>query len=203
MGKRVAKGYYMKRGMAALGGVVALTLALGGGCGSGKGKDGQLPEDFNSGPDSKRVAYMMEHASPDSVARFICLAALGKVSGARIDTLATASLYAYSNYSDSTLNVFSDEYERFIETRPLPDKMRLYAMAGTVDPQGLGLELGLRYADQIRANEMTPEEVEAELAEFRKAAGEETYGRFLKGFKVVLNYDAGRDIPAGIYQKYR
>lgn len=154
--------------------------------------------------DVVQVRYVMDHSTPDSTARFICLAALGKVPGARIDTLPIATLYAYENYRDSALAVFSDEYDRFSMTLPLADKMKILALAGSVDPQALGYELGLHYADQIREKNMTAAEVRRELAEFKKACADDpdTYERFLKGFGIVLKIDNGRDIPEEIYKEY-
>lgn len=154
--------------------------------------------------DVVQVKYVMDNASPDSTARFLCLAALGKVPGARIDTLPVATLYAYDNYRDSALTLFSDEFDRFSSGLPLPDKMRILAMAGTVDPQGLGYELGLHYVDQIREKGMTLAEVRDELAEFKKAceSDPETYERFMKGFKVVLKIDRGKDLNQEIYDEY-
>lgn len=166
--------------------------------------DGAFPADFNSLSDAGRVAYMMDRASADSVARFICRAALGQVKGARIDTLATATLYAYENYRDTALMNFADEYDRYVERLPLPDKMRLYVMAGTEDPQGLGYQLGLEYVAQIRDRKMTGDQVQEEIAAFRTACGADslTYRRFLKGFQTVLKVDRGKDLPDEIYRRF-
>lgn len=154
--------------------------------------------------DVVQVKYMMDNATPDSVARFICLAALGEVPGARIDTLPMASLYAYENYRDTALTAFSDEYDRFSMSLPLPKKMKIFSMAGTIDPQGLGYDLGLHYVDQIREKGMTLAEVKEELAEFKKACAQDpaTYERFMKGFKVVLELDHGKDLSQDIYKEY-
>lgn len=179
-------------------------VALMAGC-SGKGGDaGSFPADFNSLSDGERVAYVMDNASPDSVARFICLAALGKVPGAKIDTLATASLYAYEHYSDSTLTIFSDEFDRFSSSLPLPDRMRIMALSGLIDPQGLGYELGLHYVDQIRERKMNTAEVKAEIEALRKACADDpkTFSRFLTGFKTVLRLDRGKDLDAEVYEAF-
>lgn len=63
--------------------LVAVLLA---GCGSKSNADqGPFPDGFLTQSDSERVAYVMANATPDSTARFIINAALGKVKGARID----------------------------------------------------------------------------------------------------------------------
>ncbi|MDE7160241.1 MAG: polysaccharide deacetylase family protein [Muribaculaceae bacterium] len=195
----------MKAIKAVMGGVLPMLLAgVMTACGGKGGEAGAFPKNFNSLSDEQRVAYVMENASPDSVARFICLAALGKVPGARIDTLATASLYAYEHYSDSTLTIFSDEFDRFSSSLPLPDRMRIIAQSGLVDPQGLGYELGLHYVDRIRESRMTPAQVKEEIEALRKACKDDpkTFTRFLTGFKTVLKLDRGKDLDAAVYDTF-
>ena len=48
------------------------------------------------------------------------------------------------------------------------------------------------------------DDVERELAEFRKACGADsaTYRRFIVGFKTVLNVDRGVDVPRDIYNRF-
>ena len=166
-------------------------------CGRNSNDSNELPPDFLNLSDAERVAYVMERAKPDSVARFICLAALGDLPGARIDSFPQATLYAYEHYSDSdsALSVFAEEIDRFPSTLPLDKKMKILVLAGQVDPQGIGYDLGLHYADRIRTSNMSPAEVKAELAAFRQAADSMTYARFLKGFEVVVKMDGGRDLP--------
>lgn len=184
---------------------LALSLLLMCSCGKGKGVGQKaFPENFNVMGDTARVAYVMAHAGPDSVARFICMASLGKVEGARIDTLAIATVYAYEKYTGKDFDRFSDAFEHVKDSLPLADKMRLLSLAGADDPQKLGLELGLEYMQQIRDNNMTAEQVEAEMNAFKAACGDdkETYRRFLVGFKAVLKADRGVDVPAEIYEKF-
>lgn len=183
--------------------IPALAILLSG-CSKGKAGEEGFPPDFNTKGDQYRVAYMMEKVGPDSVARFICDAALGKVKGAKIDSLSIATLYAYEHYKDSALNIFSDEFLQYEAMQDLPDKMRLYVMAGDHDPQGLGYELGLEYVSNIRDEHKTVEEVEQELREFKKACGNDTvtYRRFLIGFKTVLELDRDKDLGRGIYDRF-
>ena len=173
---------------------VFLTVLLLGtvACGGRGDGNGSLPPEFESRTDADKVAYMMKQASPDSVARFICNAALGRVPGARIDSINMATLYAYENYKDSTLVAFSEEFDRYSSALPLADKMRIYAMAGTVDPQGLGYQLGLDYMNDIRERKMSVQDIRAEQKAFKAACGadHDTYSRFLIGFKTVLRLDS-------------
>lgn len=172
---------------------------------SGKGKDASsFPENFNSLSDEQKVAYMMDNASADSVARFIIYAALGKMDGVRIDTLNNATLKAYETYTDTALQTFSWEFDRISEELPLPDKMRLRALVGAEDPQGLGLTLGLEYMNQIRVKGMTANDVLTELRELKNACKDnpDIYARFIIGFRTVLRYDRNSDMPKDIYHTF-
>ena len=164
----------------------------------------ELPDNFNSLDDSSKVAYFMKTESPDSVARLICDASLGKVAEVRIDTFAIAAAYAYENYNDSSLRIFSEEIDRYSANLPLPEKMRIYFMAGKSDPQRMGYQLGLEYVNHIRENRMTVAQINEELSEFRNACAEDsaTYHRFMKGFRTVLKIDHGKDLPEEVYQAF-
>lgn len=163
-----------------------------------------MPEDFDRFSDTAKVAYMMEIVSPDSVARFICDAALGKSEAARITAFPEASAYAYQHYADSNLIVFSQELDYYSANLPLPEKMKIYSLAGQMDPQRLGYELGLEYVGYIRENKANVEEVKKEIDALKTACGEDslTYIRFLKGFKTVLQADRGKDLPEEIYNVF-
>lgn len=181
---------------------VALLMA---GCGrGGSNTQSQYPDNFNAIGDTARVGYMIRTVSPDSVARFICRAALGQLEGTRIDSLGIATNYAYEQYIGKDADLFGSEYDNFVNSLPLADKMRMYAMAGVEDPQGLGLQLGLEYMQSIREKNMSVSDVEKELEEFRKACGDDkdTYNRFIIGFRTVLEADSGRDMPKEIYDRF-
>ena len=177
-----------------------LVAACGGKNGEGKG----FPDGFQALSDEQKVVYMMQHVPADSVARFIIYASLGKVEGVRIDTLNNATLKAYETYMDTALQSFSWEFDRVAEELPLHDKMRLRALVGSEDPQGLGLTLGLEYMNQIRVKGMTAEQVLAELSELKKACADDpdTYARFIIGFRTVLRHDKNSDMPAEIYSRF-
>lgn len=180
--------------------VLLLTTACG-----GKGKnDNGFPENFNSLSDEQKVTYLMQHVSSDSVARFIIYASLGKLPGIRIDSLNNATLTAYEAYSDTALQSFSWEIDRVSEELPLNDKMRLRAIIGAEDPQGLGLTLGLEYLNQIRVKGMTADDVATELQSLKAACKDnpDVYARFLIGFRTVLRYDRNSDMPKEIYDRF-
>lgn len=185
-------------------GPVCMALALCG-CGAkGGAKKGAFPEGFNNLDDASKVAYVMKNASPDSVARFICNAALGHVPEAKIDTFALASAYAYVHYNDSDLLVFSREYDSYSANLPLVDKMKIRYMAGQENPQGLGYELGLEYVSHIRDDKMSVGDIRKELEAFKTACANDTdtYVRFIKGFKTVLKIDRGKDLPEEVYKAF-
>lgn len=146
----------------------------------------------------------MKHASPDSVARFICDAALGKIKGVKIDTIGLAVLQAYENYRDSDLVKFSETFDTYGKAQPLPDKMKLLMLSGQNDPQGLGYQLGLEYVGDLREKKMTVEQAVKEVEALRKACGDDTatFVRFLKGFQTVLRIDHGKDLSEELYQKF-
>lgn len=173
-------------------------------CNKNRNDGNNFPEDFDKLSDQQKVAYMMEHASADSVARFIVYASLGKIEGVRIDTLNNATLAAYENYTDTALQTFSWEFDRLSEELPLPDKMKLRMLVGAEDPQGLGLTLGLEYMNQIRVRGMKPEEVFEELRELKRASADnmDVYARFIIGFRTVLRYDKNSDMPKDIYDTF-
>lgn len=183
---------------------LSATLLLAGCGGKTETAERRFPADFNSRDDVSKVEYMMQQVSPDSVARFICDGALGKIDGVTIDTIAVAVAYAYEHYNDSTLMNFSREFDDYSSNLDLPDKMRIYLMAGLSDPKRLGYELGLEYVDHIREDSMKVAEVKKEIEAFKEACAEDsvTYVRFLKGFKTVLRLDHGRDLPEEIYTAF-
>ncbi len=183
----------------------AMAAMLFAGCGN-KNNGNAFDEGFDQLSDGQKVAYVMQNADPDSVARFICDAALGKVPGATIKSLPEATLYAYENYKDEArLQTFSSTYDEYVASRPLDDKMRLMKMAGEIDMQGIGLQLGLEYVDRIRSDHKNAAQVQKEIESFRKAcAGDpDTFRRFLTGFKVALEEDHGKDLPEDIYNKFK
>ncbi len=178
-----------------------LLVACGG---KTKAVEPPFPTNFNSLSDESKVAFMMEKVTPDSVARFICDGALGKIKDAHIDTIAIAVAYAYEHYNDSSLMYFSREFDDYSSNLDLPDKMRIYLMAGLSDPKRLGYELGLEYVDHIREERMKVADVKNEIEAFKTACADDsvTYVRFLKGFKTVLRLDHGKDLPEEIYQAF-
>jgi hypothetical protein len=183
--------------------IAAAGLLLAG-CGGKGNQSGEYPDNFNTIGDAGRVAYMMQKVEPDSLARWIIRGALGQEPGVRVDTFAIATNYAYEHLRDDALDSFCGAYDSYVESLPIADKMKIYKLAATEDPQQLGYKLGLEYMSSIRDNHKSAAEVEKELKEFKKACGTdtETYDRFVIGFKTVLQMDHGKDVPEDIYQKF-
>lgn len=177
-------------------------------CGRGKQDVSLFPADFVRMDDAAKVKYMMERVTPDSVARFICDASLGRVEGVRIDTLSMATLYAYEHYKDDDLQSFQTAYDAYADNLPLADKMRLRKLAASDNPDALGYQLGLEYVNDIRTGRRPASEIEAEIAALKRvcdASPEDslTFERFMKGFKIALDYDGADGIPRQIYNKYK
>ena len=182
---------------------LALTLCA---CGSDKTGGSQWPKGFDAKSDSEKVAYVMERVGPDSVARFICAASLGHVEGAKINSLADATLYAYEHYKqESDLQSFANAYDDYTNRLALADKMKLMQPGGSADPQAIGYQLGLEYVDMIRSSRKNAQVVTEEVEAFRKACASDTamFRRFLTGFKVALDVDKGKDLPNEIYLKFK
>lgn len=187
-------------------GLLAGLLAMLSACGGDKSV--KLPSEVTSMSDTEIVAYIMQKESPDSVARFICNAALGKIEGVKIDTLANATLYAYENYKDDKLQSFAAAYDEYAEKLPLDEKMMLRKLAAIEDPMGLGYTLGLEYVNSIRVDHKNATQVEKEIASLKSACAKNpedslTFKRFMTGFKVALDYDGANEIPREIYNKYK
>lgn len=165
---------------------------------------GDFPSDFNTKSDSEKVAYVMQRTTPDSVARFLCNASIGRIPGIKIDTLSTATLYAYDHYKGKDIETFQAEFDNYSSSLPLTPKMQLLFKAGTEDPVKLGYQLGLEYVSQIREKNMSVNDVEKEISEFKKACGSDTdtYTRFIQGFKFALESDRGKDLNEEIYRRF-
>lgn len=185
-----------------------LLMILLSACGKGSDGQGAFPKDFDQLSDEAKMEFMMKNVTPDSVARFICDASLGKVDGVRIDTLSMAALYAYEHYKDDDLQSFQAAFDSYAENLPLADKMKLRTLAASDNPDALGYQLGLEYVNDIRLGNKTTAQVESEIEALRKACASVpgdtmTFKRFMTGFKVALDQDGSEGIPKQIFEKYR
>lgn len=169
---------------------------------SDKGGDG-LPESFNRMGAPSQMEYLMERDAPDSVARFICYAALGKIEGLHMD-MGSALAYAYEHYDESGLVEFQMALEEFQSGLPLADRVRLTRELGMVDLEQFGYELGLNYVGTIRVEQKQAPTIREELAALRKecASYPDFYSRFMKGFKTALKLDRHRDLDDRIYTEF-
>lgn len=192
----------------AVAGCIALLAVAGVACGSGSAEGGGFPEGFVAMDDASKIEYMMKTVTPDSVARFICDAALGCLDSVRVDTLSMATLYAYEHYKDDDLQSFQAAYDDYSENLPLDEKMRLRKLAAQDDPDRLGYNLGLEYVSDIREGRKSASEVESEIAAMAEicvadSADAQTFRRFMKGFQIALDKDGADGIPKEIFEKYR
>ncbi|MDE6010025.1 MAG: hypothetical protein K2F87_01065 [Muribaculaceae bacterium] len=188
--------------------VMLALVALCAGCAGKSGDKGKFPENFSSMGDTEKMAWLMQNVEPDSVARFICDASLGRIEGVKIDTLSMAALYAYEHYKEEDLQTFQTAFDGYADNLPLADKMRLRALAASDNPDALGYMLGLEYVNDIRMGKKSVGEVETEIEALRVAceanpADSLTFKRFVTGFKVALDQDGAEGIPKEIYTKYK
>ncbi len=185
---------------------LSLPIVMGAvGCKRGNGDgDGVYPENFNAIGDAGRVAYIMRNAEPDSVARFIYDGALGKLQGAKIDTLGVAITYVNEKYTGEKLDKYYIAAENLKARMSLADKMRVYTMEGYEDPEGVGFTLGLEYMQNIRERNLQVDDIRTEIEAFRKATRQDpqTFNRFLIGFKTVLKNDRNKDLPMAVYNAF-
>ena len=176
----------MKKSLIAAG----LALIMLAGCGGKKKGEGSFPDNFGTIGDAGRVEYMWRTE--------------GQVEGAKNDTLAIATSYAYDHLKGEALDQFGARYDAIVNTLQLADKMKIYAQAGIEDPQGLGYRLGLEYLSTIRDNHLDVKAIKQELEAFRKACANDTdtYRRFMIGFRTVLKVDSGRDVSREVYDTF-
>lgn len=175
-------------------------------CSGTKKGDNRFDEGFQKLSDGEKVAFVMQNASPDSVARFIVNASIGRIPGVAIQSLPEATLYAYEHYkNEKDLQTFSAAYDDYAESLPLEGKMKIMKLVGEIDPQGIGYQLGLQYVSHIRDGEMSVDEVTKEIEAFRKACADDDmmFQRFITGFKVALEEDHGKDLKDDIYLKFK
>lgn len=180
--------------------VAALSVVFVG-CGSKNG-GGDFPSDFYEKNDAAKMTYMIKNVEPDSVARFLCNAALGRIKGVSIDTLATANLYCLEHYRGENLDIYSREFDDYKATLPLAYKMKIEKMNGTYDDDALGYQLGLEYVGYIREHKLQTKEIDKELSQLRKQVDNETFEKFMTGFRVALENDRGKDLPENVYMRY-
>lgn len=178
--------------------LIAFALA-----GCKKNEETVVPNTFNSMSTEEKMAYLMKHFPPDSVAYFICDAAMGKQYDSRLE-LGDALTYAYTHYKESDQVIFDEAFNQYGEKLPLSDMVKFYRMANLSDPEIFAYEMGLRYVGTIRDKDKDAKQVKEELDRFRTTCKteSETYKRFIKGFKEALRIDRGHDLDEKIYTQF-
>lgn len=171
----------------------------------GKKSEAELPSDFNSMSDSAKVEWLIsQKVAPDSVARFIGRASLGEIRGVKIDTLSNALLFAYEKYRGDDLATFSSAFDDYKSSLPLDKKMSIYLLSGETDDMGVGYQLGLEFVSTIREQQLDAAQIRKQIEALRKASAgaPDTYTRFVKGFKLALEADRGKDLDEKIYNEF-
>lgn len=167
------------------------------------GNDRNLPDNFKNLATEDQMEYLMDHLPADSVARFICSAAMGKVYNARIE-LQPALSYAYEKYGEDDQVAFQLALVQYQAQLPLHEQVRLTKLLGMEDLDQYGYDLGLSYVGTIREEQKDVKRISDELAKLRKECqtDPEFYKRFMKGFKTALEYDRHHDLDDKIYLQF-
>lgn len=162
-----------------------------------------LPNTFDSLSTDEKMEILMKKLPPDSVALYICDAAMGKKYDSRIE-LSEAINYAYINYKEADQITFTDALNRYGERLPLNEKNKFNALSNLIEPDMFGYEIGLSYVGTIREEGLDAKKVKEEIDRFKKEceSDPETYKRFIKGFKEALKLDRGRDLDEQIYTQF-
>lgn len=163
-----------------------------------------FPADFNKRTDEDKVAFVMRTCTPDSVARFVMDASLGRLKGIQIDTLSNAELYVFSNYNSEMQQKYAEESVRLKEQLTLAQRMQLFKKGSVDDPISFGLDLGLGYLARVRERNLSADDVAKEIKEFQKecASDTATYRRFTVGFTEALRQDKDKDVKKEIYDRF-
>lgn len=168
-----------------------------------KGGNNHLPDNFKSLSTPDQMEYLMGRIPPDSLARFICNAAMGKIYNARME-LQPAMLYAYEKYDEDDAVQFQMALAQYQENLPLNEKVRITKLLGIEDPDQYSYDLGLSYVGDIRIEQKDINQISEELAKLQKECKSDPdfYKRFMKGFKTALQHDRHHDLDDKIYLKF-
>lgn len=176
---------------------------LASGCSGHSGSESGLPSNFKNLSTEDKMAYLMSNLTPDSAARYVCEASMGKIYNSRME-LQQARNYVYENCSQEQIGQFESAIEAYEEELPLHERVRFSKLAAVENPDIYSYELGLQYVGSIREFNKSVEDVDQELGKLRKEcqADPDFYRRFIIGFKKALELDHGRDLNEKIYQKF-
>lgn len=179
----------------------AAFLVLMSACSRGDGAN--LPDNFKNLSTEDQMDYLMANVAADSVARFVCNAAMGKVHNAPME-LQPAVSYAYEKYNEDDLVKFQMALQQFQDESPLNERVRLTKLLGVEDLDQYGYNLGLSYVGSIRVEQKDVAQIDKELELLRKECKTDPdfYKRFMKGFKTALEYDRHHDLDDKIYVKF-
>lgn len=184
-------------------GVMMLASAcLLAGCG-GKNGNGDLPENFKNLSTEDKMEYLMQNLAPDSVARYISNAALGKIYNSRIE-LQPAMAYAYEHYDEDQIVIFQEALNAYEAELPLNEKVKYSKLSAVEEADIYSYELGLEYVSQIREERKDATKIKSELDALAKECKTDPdfYKRFMKGFKTALEYDRHHDLDDNIYRQF-
>ena len=164
----------------------------------------EVPDTFNSLSTEEKMALLMKKLPPDSIALFVCDAVMDKKSDNKID-INEAISYAYLNYKEEEQIEFGDAISQYGRNLPLNEQMKFFTLTNlTEDPDAFGYQMGLHYVGTIREEGKDAKQVKEEIDRFMKECENDraTYKRFIKGFKIALQEDRGKDLDEKIYTQF-
>ena len=184
---------------------VAVVMVSLSSCKSDSATTSRMSKDFAASADTVKVRMLIESGMPmDSLAMYLCKAAIGEVKGVSINNFSDVDAYIYMNRGEKEYELYALAMDDYTKQLPLVSKLKLYKKSALVDPDKAGYQLGLEYVNDVMDKKLKIGQVDREIADFRQACGEDedTYNRFLKGFALGISTRAAGEIPQEVAAKY-
>jgi len=190
--------------------MLALVIAAGCIASCKKGQDldsttSKMPANFASLPDTTKVRHLIDKQVPlDSIAVYLCDAAIGRIKNVHVDNFTDIDTYIYTHCGDKDFEVYALALDEYKKSLPLVDKLTLYKKTSLDDPDKIGYKLGLEYVNSVMEKKLAIGKVDREIADFRRACGndDDTYNRFLIGFSTGIRSRTAGEISPDIVERY-
>lgn len=161
------------------------------GCKNGKAIDrDKLFSELKGQEDTIIIKTLSTILRPDSMANFLCEAALGKIPNIKMKSFNNNVIYAYNLYPDSLRSTFLQSIDNFADNSNSQDKVALYILAGGNDLKRTGFKFGREIFSRIKNNSEDSLSVFREIIEFQKQlVAENDFNEFYIGFKTASNLE--------------
>lgn len=156
-------------------GLLFCSVLIFGACSGNKGGvPGGLPDNFENLSDTAKVSHFIKKMEPVDVARIICDASIGENQDIKIDTFTNAVSFAYATYNGEARKQFSEEINRYADSKPMEQRLKLYVLAGERNLRRMGYSLGKEYSERVANKTMTAQEVNQEINILKNICGNDT-----------------------------